>query len=390
MRQKLKKEWLQLANKYQAEMELEFADNSIELLQDSKYYLNSSNILPVIENDKFLPNINKKDNFYQSQININSNYTEKNSKNNPNKNSNQVTFCESNNNFYINNKNNNNINKKRNQKLNFNSVYAYNLKSESENLEKNKKQKENQNNLTSKNIKENYHSNDNPYNSLEKTKIKNNNNNINNSNEISTYMNLYNYNNSSGFKFNSSGENIYNNYNNLAYLKLDLYDLGQLLIYSVMGGSDLIDISNYECYHTRSDNCCCLIHCYLKYEAEKMKNSKLKMSEILKKYGLSFNFINFVCCITNFKMAKNFCMENLKEHLWLSEIKNFNQQKNKENYSKSLRDKDINSNNKYISNRILIELKEIFKIANELNSKSSIEIRIQQRNMRNFLRIFQI
>ena len=89
-------------------------------------------------------------------------------------------------------------------------------------------------------------------------------------------------------------------------------------------------------------------------------------------------------------MDKNFCMENLKEHLWLSEIKNFNQQKNKENYSKSLRDKDINSNNKYISNRILIELKEIFKIANELNSKSSIEIRIQQRNMRNFLRIFQI
>lgn len=407
MRQKLKKEWLQLANKYQSELDLDFIDNSIDnILQDSKIYLNSSNILPNIENnannynnnEKNFPMINKKDNFYQS---LNSNFlNDKNfNKNNFNnqRNLSQINFIDSNNNFYI-KENAHRNNFKKTQKLNFNSIYAYNLKSENDLVEKiRSKDKENylnNNNLFRTNLKFNAnahynqanfnetglnshdyeHSSDNK--NITKMKntsnayIVNNNNLFNNQNELSTLINLYNYNNSAGFKFNSSGENAINPSINLAYVKLDIYDLGQLLLYSVLGGYELIDLSSYECLHSRPENCCCLMHCYFKYETENKKHFKLKLSEMFKKFGLSFNFENFICTLTSYKFDKNLSIEILKEHFWLSEIKNKKYQKNK-----NLKEREDNSNvnfQQYISKNLIIESKEVFKLSNEINSKGSV------------------
>jgi len=392
MRQKLKKDWIQLSNKFQSEIDLDFIDNSIDMLQDSKYYLNSSNILPNIDLNNYntnydkLPLINKKENFYQSQINLNSNYNDKNNFKSSlkNKNMSVINFVESNNNFYI--KDHKRTNGK-SQKLNFNSIYQYNLKSENDLIEKIKnRDRENflnnnnqQNSINQKiNNKSNnfyetaFNSNGNNY------KIKNNtlylaNNNNQNQNDI-TYINMNN-NNSAGFKFNSSGEHNYI-YANLTNIKLDLYDLGQLLIYCIIGGFDLINLTDYECLHTRSENCCCLLHCYFKYETESKKNFKLKLKEIFKKFNFSHHLENFICSLTNFKLDKNINIENIKEHLWLSDIKNINSfnimkkvdteaGNNKENEKKK-------SLTNYINKNILVDFEELFKLACEINSKGSI------------------
>jgi len=401
MRQKLKKDWIQISNKYQSEIDLEFIDNSIDILQDSKYYLNSSNILPFIEfnnnhntnNDK-LPIISNKENFFQSQINMNSYYHEKiNNRNINNKNSSQINFVESNNNFYIrNNKKNNG----ESQKLNFNSIYQYNLKSENDLVEKIRNRdrenylniNQNQNNLNLNNNNQNSRSNNkcitfndtayNPNNNNNSNKIKNNTlylaNNNPNQNDI-TYINIQN-NNSAGFKMNSSGEIQYINAS-LANIKLDLYDLGQLLIYSILGGFDIISFTHYECFHTRSDNCCCLLHCYFKYEAQNKKENKFKLKDLFKKLNLSHNLESFICSLTSYKLERSLSIEYLKEHLWLSDVNhinsnNNNRNKDKQNNTNYNENYNSKNNNDYVNNYLLVDFDELFKLANELNNKGSI------------------
>jgi hypothetical protein len=423
MKQKLKREWISICNRFQGENEVDFIDNSIDILKDSKYYLNSSNILPNIESNQyntyntkeFLPAINKKDNFYKSQMNSN----------NITKISSQIGFIDSNSNFYINenpkflnnNSNNyisNNNNNKKNQKLNFNSIYPYNLKSDSDLIEKIRtKDKENfmnNNNILNNNTNNNNNNNNNSYNSYNNSYQKipknsnffdtvnnlydysnnirmkqnshlynnnnNNNSNINQSNN-NTYSNeqQINYNNSLGFKFNNSSYNNNCNNVNLSFVKVDTYDLGVVLLYCILGGFDLIDLSTYECKHTRSDNCCCLLHCYYKYEKENNKNSKIKLKTILKKYTASLNFEKFICALTSFKIDKNLSIDNLKQHFWLNGVKkksknNFDE-RTKVNFNNFNPNAD-NENKKYISENLLIEMKEIFKLSNEINSSGSI------------------
>ncbi len=427
MKQKLKREWITIGNRFQGENEVDFIDNSIEILKESKYYLNSSNILPNIEMNQyntyntkdFLPAINKKDNFYKSQMNSN----------NITKNSSQIGFIDSNSNFYINenpkflnnnnNYNNNNNNNKKNQKLNFNSIYPYNLKSESDLIDKirtkdkenfmnnnNNNNNNNINNNSNSNYNNNNNNNNNSYNAYNNSYQKipknsnffdtvnnlydysnnirmkqnshlynNNNNNIHQSNNnTNTYSNeqQLNYNNSLGFKFNNSSYNNSNNVN-LSFVKVDTYDLGVVLLYCILGGFDLIDLSSYECKHTRSDNCCCLLHCYYKYEKENNKNSKIKLKTILKKYTASLNFEKFICALTSFKIDKNLSIDNLKQHFWLNGVKkksknNFDE-RTKVNFDNFNAD---NENKQYISENLLIEMKEIFKLSNEINSSGSI------------------
>jgi len=397
MKQKLKRKWINIGNKFQSENEVDFIDNSIDYLKDSKYYLNSSNILPNIEmyntsNTKdFLPAINKKDNFYKSQINQNNN------NNNNTKNSSHIGFVESNNNFYINenpNKNqflNNNNKKNQNQKLNFNSIYPYNLKSDSDLVDKIRtKDKENfMNNNSNNNIYNNSYQNNpknsnffdtanNLYDYSNNIRMKqnshmsqHNNNNNNNTNNNTYYEQQINYNNSLGFKFNNSSYNNNSNYVNLSFVKVDTYDLGVLLLYCILGGFDLIDLSTYECKHTISDNCCCLLHCYYKYENENNKNYKIKLKTILKKYTSSLNFEKFICALTSYKIDKNLSIDNLKQHFWLNGIK----KKSKNTFDERTK---VNFNNfenegkQYISENLLIEMKEIFKLSNEINSNGSI------------------
>lgn len=401
MKQKLKREWINVGNKFLSENEADFIDNSIDILKDSKYYLNSSNILPNIEmnhystsNTKdFLPLINKKDNFYKSQMNIN---------NNKQSNTSQMGlgFVESNNNFYINdniknqflnnnnNSNNNSNNNKKNQKLNFNSIYPYNLKSDSDLVEKIRtKDKENFLNNNSTNVYNNsYQKNpknsnffdtaNNLYDYSNNIRMKQNSHyfqqfgNISN-NTYSTEQQI-NYNNSLGFKFNNSSYNNNLNNVNLSFVKVDIYDLGVLLLYCILGGFDLIDLSIYECKHTRSDNCCCLLHCYFKYEKEHNKNYKIKLKTILKKYTSSLNFEKFICALTSYKIDKNLSIDNLKQHFWLNGIK----KKSKNTFDERTKVNFSNFENEgsfqYISETLLVEMKEIFRLSNEINSKGSI------------------
>ncbi len=388
MRQKLNREWIQNGNKYQSEIDVDFIDNSIDMLQDSKYYLNSSNIMPNIEMNNYnsnydkLPLINKKDNFYQSQLNMNSNYNERgNLKGNLiNKNISQINFNESGKNFYLQDKRSNGTS----QKLNFNSIYQYNIKSDNDLIEKikirdrenflnnNSQNKISNNKMNSKYINFNetiFYSNN--------TRMKNNtlylaNNNNVNHNEI-TYINLNN-NNSAGFKFSSSVENHFIN-TNYAYIKNDLYDLGFLMIHCLLGGFDLFNICDYECKHNKSDNCCCLLHCYYKYQSQ--SKNKLKLTDYFKRLNISYNLENFVCSLTSFKLDKNLSIENIKEHLWLSDInsKYINNLNKMTDYkSNNVNDKERENNNTstYISKNLLINLEELLRFVNDINSKGSL------------------
>lgn len=414
MKQKLKREWINLGNKFQSENDENFNDNnnSFDIFKDSKYYLNSSNILPNIDNNNqyntsnkdFLPMINKKDKFYKSQMNLN------NRNNNASNNSNsQIGSNESKKNFYVNDGSNNNtnsnslnknrnLNKQKTQKLNFNSIYPYNLKSDSDLVEKIRtKDKENfmnnnnnytynNNNNTNNSYNNSYQKNPNPNNSkFFGTENSQNNlydysNNINNIRmkhiNNNTYSNDTNNNNNSlGFKFNNSSYNNNINYVNLSFVKLDTYDLGVLLLYCILGGFDLIDLSNYECKHTRSDNCCCLLHCYYKYEKENSKNYKLKLKLILKKYTSSLNFEKFICALTSYKIDKNLSIDNLKQHFWLNGIKKKSRNFEEKNEKTKTNFNNINENEgifQYISENLLVEMKEIFRLSNEINSKGSI------------------
>jgi hypothetical protein len=389
MRQKLKKDWIQISNKYQSEMDVDFIDNSIDNLQDSKYYLNSSNILQNIEmynyntNYDKLPLINKKDNFYQSQLNINSNYNNKSNLqgNLANKNMSQINFIESGKNFYVRDKRLNG----NTQKLNFNSIYQYNLKSDNDLIEKIKVRdrenflnnfSQNNNQNTKMNCKYN-NFNETVFNPNNNSQIKNstlylaNNNNIN-QNDI-TYININN-NNSAGFKFNASGENNYINAN-LANVKLDLYDLGLLLIYCLLGGFDLFNFSDYECKHIRSDNCCCLLHCYYKFESN--SKNKVKLFDYFKKFNFSFSMENFICSLTNYKLDKNLSIDFIKEHLWLSDVKskyssNINKIQDFENNKINNIARIKNKTSDYISKSLLIDLEELIILANDITNKGFV------------------
>lgn len=184
-------------------------------------------------------------------------------------------------------------------------------------------------------------------------------------------MNNY---NSAGFKFYSSGDNHFINAN-LANVKLDLYDLGVLIIYCLLGGFDLFNFFDYECGHTRSDNCCCLLHCYYKYES-KSKN-KIKLSDYFKKFNFSFNLDNFICSLTNYKLEKNLCIDNIKEHLWLSDIRSRysnNLSKIHEPESNSLNDK-VKLDNRFpnfISKNLLIDIGELLTLTNDIDNKGSL------------------
>jgi hypothetical protein len=103
--------------------------------------------------------------------------------------------------------------------------------------------------------------------------------------------------------------------------KLDMFDLGFLLIYSTMGGLEIFDASQYICSHNDSrgeSTCCCFFHCIENFENESSNDKKYKTTQIIKK-KYSVEFISYICEITSYRFKYNSIFSNnkIKNHPWL-------------------------------------------------------------------------
>ena len=92
--------------------------------------------------------------------------------------------------------------------------------------------------------------------------------------------------------------------------RLDIFDLGFMIINCAIGNLDLIDFNKYVCDHD-INKCCCLYHCIEKTES----NKRIKITNIINEKIFSKHFINFICCTTSYSYKKN-SPNKIKNHEW--------------------------------------------------------------------------
>jgi len=125
---------------------------------------------------------------------------------------------------------------------------------------------------------------------------------------------------------NSYLNNSLDDYNaELLTKKFDFFDIGYILIYSALGGMEIIKFSEYVCTHESNDQkdssfqsgCCCLYHCVEK--TEKKLNTKLKLTNFINNTRFTQEFIDFICLCTSFDLLeRNVTFSKLKNHTWLN------------------------------------------------------------------------
>jgi hypothetical protein len=130
--------------------------------------------------------------------------------------------------------------------------------------------------------------------------------------------------------------------------KLEMFDLGLVLFYSVIGGNEIIDFSQYMCsHHDNKQNlaCCCFYHCLEKSENEKLEY-KIKLTNLITK-SYSSELVSFLCELTSYSLNTNVLTKNkIKNHKWL-----------------------MNSETK--DKEVLLNLEELLKVSNLMSNKPS-------------------
>lgn len=104
------------------------------------------------------------------------------------------------------------------------------------------------------------------------------------------------------------------------FKRLDIFDLGFMLLNCALGGLEFEDLQTYQCEHIDKNNeniftCCCLFHCINKYESS-LPDKKLKLTNIINTTNYSEEFISFLCYTTSYKFDKNFTFHKIKNHDW--------------------------------------------------------------------------
>jgi len=117
--------------------------------------------------------------------------------------------------------------------------------------------------------------------------------------------------------------------------KFDYFDIGFILIYTAIGGMEIINFTEFTCTHDSegegngidspknnsvlnpSQCCCCLYHCIEK--TEKKLDTKLKITNFINNKRFSQEFIDFICLCTSYDLLeRNVTFSKLKNHSWLN------------------------------------------------------------------------
>jgi len=93
--------------------------------------------------------------------------------------------------------------------------------------------------------------------------------------------------------------------------KLEIFDIGFILIQCAIGNLELIDFNEYLCKH--NNECCCFYHCI---EKEENNRKKLMLSRLIVNL-FSEKFINFICYITSYNLNSSYSIDNIKNHEWI-------------------------------------------------------------------------